>query len=222
MRNEHTTTKSIRTRITQKWESYIDRQYRQPSGPVGIFIGRRMTRQHEAENNWTITLLDVRPEDHILEIGFGAGATIAKIVSKAYNGHISGIDFSPTMVALAHRRNISAIRNRLVDLRDGEINAIPYENSSFDKAFSIHTLYFWSDPQQALHEVLRVLKPGGTFTLTFLAKENWPGMEAATINGVYSGQEVVELLLAAGFAHAHIESGPNNKTFREIAVIGKK
>ncbi len=214
--------KSIRANLVERVEAYIDRQYRQPDGLVGTFIGRRMIRQHAVENSWTIFLLDAQPTDHMLEIGFGAGATIEQLAQKANQGLIAGIDFSHTMVTVARRRNRRAIQTGLVDLRDGEINSIPFEDASFDKVFSIHTLYFWSDPTQALHEVLRVLRPAGSFILTFLAKENWPGAEAATINGVYSGQEVVQLMLTAGFTHACIETGPGEKTFREIAVVGQK
>ena len=214
--------KSIRANLVERVEAYIDRQYRQPDGLVGTFIGKRMIRQHAAENQWTVALLDTQPTDHMLEIGFGAGAAIEQLAQKADQGHIAGIAFSRTMVTIARRRNRKAMQTGLVDLRDAEINAIPFEDASFDKVFSIHTLYFWSDPTQALHEVLRVLRPAGSFILTFLAQENWPGAQAATINGIYSGQQVVQLMLNAGFAHASIETGPGDKTFREIAVIGQK
>ena len=72
-------------------------------------------------------------------------------------------------------------------------------------------------------ELRRVLKPAGTLVLTFLPKERWPGGEpATTISGVYSGQEVVQLLHEAGFTGGHIEWGPEQKPFREIAVRATK
>jgi ribosomal protein S18 acetylase RimI-like enzyme len=41
------------------WQKYIDGQYRKPSGIVGRWIGRKMARQHQPENLWTVNLLNV-------------------------------------------------------------------------------------------------------------------------------------------------------------------
>lgn len=209
--------------IGKWWEHFIDQQYRRPTGIVGQFIGSRMARQHAPENIWSVGLLAVQPADRVLEVGFGPGLTIAQMAARATGGLVAGVDFSPAMLALARRRNTRAIKAGRVDLRASEATALPFADVSFDKALSIHTLYFWSDPAQPLAELRRVLKPGGTLVLTFLPKERWPGGEqAATIAGVYAGQEVVQLLREAGFAQAHVEPGPEQKPFREIAVVGVK
>lgn len=209
--------------LGKRWEQFIDRQYRRPTGMVGQFIGSRMVRQHEPENKWSVGLLDVQPTDRVLEVGFGPGLAIEQIATQASRGLVAGVDFSPAMLSLARRRNARAIKAQRVDLRYGEATELPFAGASFDKALSIHTLYFWSGPHQPLTELRRVLKPGGLLVLTFLPRERWPaGEPAVTISGVYAGQEVVQLLHEAGFAQAHIEWGPEQKPFREIAVVGRK
>jgi ubiquinone/menaquinone biosynthesis C-methylase UbiE len=207
--------------VGKRWEHFIDRQYRRPTGIVGQFIGSRMAQQHAPENLWSVGLLDVQPTDRVLEVGFGPGVAIELLAARA--SHVAGVDFSPAMLSLARRRNTQAIKAKRVDLRYGEATALPFADACFDKALSIHTLYFLSDPNRTLTEIRRVLKPGGLLVLTFLPKERWPGGEqAATISGVYTGPEVVQLLHDAGFAQAHIEWGPEQKPFREIAVVGRK
>jgi ubiquinone/menaquinone biosynthesis C-methylase UbiE len=207
----------------RKYRVFVDEQHRRPSGIWGQHIANRMVHQHKPENEWTVSLLNVQPTDHVLEIGFGPGFAIALLAPLMPAGHIAGIDYSRKMIALASRRNREAIQSGRVALHYGEATAFPFVSESFDKALSIHTLYFWCDPVEVLRDIWRVLRPGGPFVLTFLPKDRWPrGDLAATISGVYSGEEVVCLMQDAGFVHAHIERGPEPKPFRELAVIGVK
>ena len=80
-------------------------QHGHPRGIVGRLLGEQMVRQHMTETTWTISLLNLRPEDQILELGFGAGRAIELVATQASNGHISGIDLSQEMVRAASRRN---------------------------------------------------------------------------------------------------------------------
>ncbi len=95
------------------WQRYIDGQYRQPTGPVGRWIGNKMAQQHQPENLWTVNLLDVQPSDHILEVGFGPGIAIKEVARRASQGFVAGIDFSRTMVAAARKRTLREI-NRVL------------------------------------------------------------------------------------------------------------
>jgi ubiquinone/menaquinone biosynthesis C-methylase UbiE len=204
-------------------ERFLDRQYRRPDGLAGQFIARRMARQHQPENAWTVSLLTLQPADRVLEVGFGPGVAIQMAAAQVPQGLVVGIDYSPTMVSVARRRNARAVRAGRVELRHGEATRLPFADDMFDKAFTIHTLYFWKEPGQALQELRRVLKPAGKLVLTFLARDRWPGDEPAeTIAGVYTGQEVAHLMLEAGFARTYVDEGPQEKPFREIAVVAIK
>jgi ubiquinone/menaquinone biosynthesis C-methylase UbiE len=204
-------------------EEHIDGQYRHPAGLVGRIIGDRMAQQHQPENAWAVSLLQVQPTDHILEIGFGPGTTIQRLADLAPEGHIAGIDFSRTMVNVSRKRNAQAIKAGRVALAYGDAVNLPFADHSFDKILSIHTLYFWQEPRRALMEAHRVLKAGGILALTILPKEKWPGGGNGTeLCHVYAGNDVVELLLNAGFSSARVETGPAPEQFREITVIGVK
>jgi len=209
--------------IKERYETYIDGQFRRPTGIVGRIIGGRMAEQHEPENEWTIALLSVQPTDHILEIGFGPGTTIQRLAILASNGCVTGIDFSHTMVRVARKRNTAAIKAGRVNLTYGNAANLPYSENSFDKALSIHVLYFWPDLLQALQEIRRIFKPGGMLVLTLLPREKWPGDGKGTPDcRVYSADDVVKLMLEAGFSSTNIEPTPKNAQFRELAVIGVK
>jgi len=52
---------------------------------------------------------------------------------------------------------------------DGEIS--PFKNNTFDKIFTVNTLYFWQQPIKMLNEIYRILKIDGVFALTFAQKE---------------------------------------------------
>ena len=199
----------------------IDKQYRRPTGIIGGIIGKRMARQHQQENIWTVSLLKAQPTDHILEVGFGPGIAIEHLAALTTQGYIVGIDFSHAMVRAARKRNLEAIKAGRVSLHYGDVINLPFGDNTFDKALGVHTLYFWSDPISALAEIKRVIKPGGVLALTILPKEQWPGSETGTGPClVYTGNDVMKLMMDAGFTSTCVEMGPETKPFREISVIG--
>ena len=203
-------------------EEHISNNYSRPSGFFGRIAGNRMARQHEPENTWTVSLLDVQPKDSILELGFGAGATIQQIATLATEGHVAGVDFSRTMVRAARKRNTLAVKAGRVELKYGDASTLPFADSTFDKVVSIHSLYFWPDPTKAFAEILRALKPEGIVALTLLPKERWPGNGESTEQcRIYRGEDIATMLSEVGFTSTRIEPG-NIELFREIAVIGTK
>jgi ubiquinone/menaquinone biosynthesis C-methylase UbiE len=200
-------------------EPFLGRQYRCPAGLVGQAVGAKMVRQHAPETAWTISLLEVEPADRVLEIGFGAGRAIELIAAQAPQCSIAGIDLSPTMVWVSRRRNTQAIKAGRVELRQGDVERMPFQDSQFDKILSIHALYFWPDPQRAVAEIARVLAPGGRLALTFS-----PGKVDEKPNE--SIQQTVEQIIAAmqqmGFASAAVTCGPHSRQYQTAAVIAAK
>ncbi len=207
-------------------QKYIDAQYRQPSGLVGRWIGSKMARQHRPETAWTVRLLDVQPTDHVLEVGFGPGIAVQAVARRASSGLVAGIDVSPTMVAAASRRNANAVFAGRVDLRQGDAAHLPFAGAGFDKAYSIHSIYFWRDPLAALGEIARVLKPGGLLILTVLPREKWNPAnpeQAGTPECIpYSGDELKALLGKVGFAGTQIEADSRAEYPSNFSVLGRK
>jgi len=201
----------------------LNAQYRRPSGLVGRWVGEKMADQHRSENLWTIQHLAVQPTDDLLEIGFGPGFAIQQIASLLTTGIIAGVDFSKTMVSAAQRRNARAVNAGRVDVRYGEVTQLPFAESTFDKVFSINSLYFWLDPLAAFKELRRVLKSDGTLTLTFLPSERWDSTPTATDDfKPYSSVEIQTLLTQVGFTNIRTEADPDLQNRANFSVIAQK
>ncbi|MCW5882507.1 MAG: class I SAM-dependent methyltransferase [Anaerolineae bacterium] len=203
---------------------FIAGKFRDPTGVFGRMAGAMMARGNKTEQEWTIALLDIRPDDHILEIGFGPGVAISLAAEKAVRGHVSGIDASETMRRVAGRRNAAAIRSGLVDLRHAEVSSLPYPDAAFDKAFAVHCIYFWPRPVEALQEVRRVLKPGGSLAVTIMPKDKWPPqrLPPSDLYTLYSGLEVARLLTTAGYEKVRVEGCPYPDQFPGQCVLGSR
>jgi ubiquinone/menaquinone biosynthesis C-methylase UbiE len=185
----------------------LAKQLRRPSGWLGRVVGfvLRINRQGIA---WTVGLLEIRPTDHVLEIGFGSGYGIQQAAALASRGRVAGIDFSEEMVRLARARNARVRAGGRVDLTHGDASTLPYPDGSFDKVFATNVVYFWQDPVANLKEARRVMKPGGRLALYVIAKEELVEMKI-TRTGVYTlytGDELVRLLAQAGFRNARFET----------------
>jgi SAM-dependent methyltransferase len=209
-------------------DKLLDPHYGRPYGFIGQYVGKQMARDHLPENSWTVGLLDIQPTDWVLEIGFGAGVAVEMVNEKlGKGGKIAGIDFSKTMVRTATKRNTLASKQGRVDLRFGDAIALPYSPRTFHKVYSIHSIYFWREPQIALKEIYRVLKPNGMVVLTILPKERWnennPDMTVGTPTCIpYSGSELCHRLRAVGFTTTHIEDNRHPEHRSNYSVIALK
>jgi SAM-dependent methyltransferase len=132
---------------------------------LGRLIGRVMARETAAVNEAAVELLELRPTDHVLEVGFGHGATMARVAAAVSGGLVAGVDPSEEMCRMAARLNRRGIDAGQVELRRGTAEALPYPNAAFDKVLAVHTVYFWANLGPPLREIARVLKPGGQLVL---------------------------------------------------------
>jgi SAM-dependent methyltransferase len=104
-------------------------------------------------------------EDHgcVLSIGFGPGVGIADLAHRRPGVVVAGIDPSRTMIRVASRRNRAAVAARRVILEQAGAEAIPWPRDSFDGVVAVNSIQLWSPLPQAVREVARVIRPGGTF-----------------------------------------------------------
>src|ERR1700683_3382003 len=134
-----------------------------PRGAAGsvtgwVFAHRPSNRQR---NGWVVSLLEVRPADRVLEIGFGPGVAVAELV-RAGAGHVYGIDHSGVMLRQASRRNAAAIRAGRVTLINASVDQLPPAlDGPFDAILAVNSLGFWPEPAGRLAGLRRRLAPGG-------------------------------------------------------------
>src|SRR6266498_1192914 len=72
-------------------------QFARPSGLLGRLAGRIMAKS-DADDRWIVELLDVQPDDRVLDVGCGPGVTVGLIAERATAGLVRGIDPSVVML----------------------------------------------------------------------------------------------------------------------------
>jgi ubiquinone/menaquinone biosynthesis C-methylase UbiE len=184
--------------------SILMHMFGRPQGFLGHLGGLVMARTNRSCARWVVGLLDVRPRDKVLEVGFGPGVAIQLLTGVASGGYIFGVDPSEEMLAQATRRNKKAIKSRQVDLRRGSAASLPFADNSFDKALAINSMQVWPNALAGLRELQRVLRPGGKVGLGF------------TPYSGHSNRGLAETLTSAGFAEAHVVE--KDKNFCVVAL----
>ncbi len=171
---------------------FIARQGRRPSGLLGHVVARVMAKETAPENAETLDLLGLADGDRILEIGCGHGATLFDAAGRTVDLKLTGVDFSDVMLSVARRRNRQFIEAGRVAVDHGDSARLPYRDSTFNKIYSVHTVYFWAQPEAHLREILRVLAPGGQFVLGFRPGDD-PAFQAQFPAAIYHIRRLAEI-----------------------------
>lgn len=95
----------------------------------------------------------------VLEVGVGLGSDHEWLVR--HGAKLSGIDL--TARAIEHTRHRLALLGLSSELSVGDAEALPFPDGTFDMVYSWGVIHHSPDTKRAASEILRVLKPGGTF-----------------------------------------------------------
>ena len=190
--------------LKQKAMGAVFGQFLRPHGFRGRAAGWVMaTRGSNRERNiWAVGLLDVQPDDRVLEIGFGPGIAIQEFARRATNGLVVGVDHSEVMVRQARKRNAAAVRAGRVDLRLGSAEALPRFDAPFDKILAVNSLLFWDDPVARLKELHDRLRPGGQIAIVYQPRGPGSTNEVAA----RTGQEIAAHFTEVGFTDVRVET----------------
>lgn len=111
-------------------------------------LDRHLNRYLPAEGNGA----------RLLDVGCGTGPHLVDLRARGYDA--AGVDASEEM--LAHARSL----NPGADLRQADIDALPFPDASFDYVLCVEVLRYLPDPMPCIREMARVLRPGGTALVT--------------------------------------------------------
>ena len=154
-------------------DRYIARQLSNPMGIGGKLIFSIMNRQNRPLYDEAIRLLlpsDAGFKESVLDIGCG-NAYFLNMLAHKYDCTLTGIDISASMIEYASKRYHKFTKDGRMTFSCQSADAMSFADASFDKAYTINTVYFWENPDAVMSEIQRVLKPSGLFINTLFSNE---------------------------------------------------
>ena len=121
--------------------------------------GEEMEERHLPITLPVLDLMQLAPDDNVLDLGCGAGWLARLLAERVHEGRVVGVDISDEMVRRA-RRNHVELDNTMFVL--GAADEIPWDAHFFKRAISVESAYYWPDPARGLAEIFRVLREGGS------------------------------------------------------------
>ncbi|WP_223607443.1 class I SAM-dependent methyltransferase [Chryseobacterium sp. OSA05B] len=196
-----------------------------PQGEKGIEIGEMMNATNISMTLESIKTLLIEDDEHILEIGHGNAGHLKNILNRAQNLKYTGVDISETMYNEAKKLNEDFESQADFVLYEGK--KLPFEDKTFDKIFTVNTVYFWENPVEFLNEIYRVLKNDGTFVLTFGQRKFMETLPFTEFDfAMYSNSEMEEVVSKSHFKRMkisekeeEIQSKSGNETIHRIYTV---
>lgn len=98
---------------------------------------------------------------NVLDVATGSGN--AAIAAARHGSHVVGVDYVPSLLERGRAR--AAAEGLDIELIEGDAEALPFADASFDAVVSVFGVMFAPDQKWAAEELLRVSRPGGTIAL---------------------------------------------------------
>lgn len=135
---------------------------RKPQGELGDKLLERMNKSHESLAQWVCSYFEVNETDYVLDIGCGGGVNVKRFAEQVSGeGKVIGIDYSDISVKKTSKLNKDFIDEGKVEVIEGSVSEMPFDDETFDLITGFETIYFWPDFLNDLKEVCRVLKKDG-------------------------------------------------------------
>ena len=162
------------------------------------------------------SLGEVKPGEHVVDCGSGAGAdSLIAAQMVAPGGHVIGVDMTPEMLSKA-RRNAEEAGTANVEFREGYLEALPIQDGWADVIISNGVLNLVPDKETALLEMYRVLKPGGRIQIADIA------LQKPVPEGSKSDVTLWTGCIAGGLLKVQLERKVQAAGFKDVEVIWGK
>ena len=164
---------------------------------------------HARAHRLALDMSNIADGARVLEIAVGSGEMFSRIAARNPHGLNVGLDLSPQMAAVTLARLSKEHPEVNCTIEAADSRLMPFRDESFDTIICCYLLELLAsnDIVRTLHEIRRVLRPGGTFTLIMIGQNheyfNRAYRIASKIVPAFLGQQMdrrgLEILQACGF-----------------------
>ncbi|SFS41804.1 class I SAM-dependent methyltransferase [Marininema halotolerans] len=137
---------------------------------------RRQIHKHYSQSptpfvDWTLQKLPLNGDERVLDAGCGSGGWLFPLANRLFpKGEVTGLDLSPGMIQGLQKR---ANQTNNIQLIVSDVQMLPFTDHTFDLVMANFCLYHVPDINQALGELIRVLRPGGTLMIATGSRTNY-------------------------------------------------
>jgi len=170
---------------------------------------------NEESRSEALALLDIEPDDRVLDVGCGTGFATEGLLAHVETVH--GLDQSAHQLEQAYAKFGKTAGP--VRFARGDAERLPYRDDTFDVVWSSGSIEYWPNPVEGLRELRRVAKPGGQ---VLVVGPNYPRRTvfqklADAIMLFYDEAEADRMFREAGYTDfRHVTMGPSYNP--EIAI----
>ena len=155
------------------------------------------------------------PRDWVVaDLACGTGAAAAALAGRV--ARVIGVDSQPEMLAAAARRDLPG-----VELREGDLAALPIADGECDAAVCMLALTFVHDPAAALAEMHRILRPGGRAVIVEVMRHGRDDFRRrlGAVRDGFAAQELRDSVALAGFEHVSCNPLPPDSQAKGPALL---
>jgi demethylmenaquinone methyltransferase/2-methoxy-6-polyprenyl-1,4-benzoquinol methylase len=160
---------------------------------------------------WRRAMVDAvrpRPGQRILDVATGTGMVARALARRG--AHVTALDQSEAMLDVARARN-----DHGVTFVRGEAERLPFEDGSFDALTFTYLLRYVDDPAATLHELARVVTPGGRIGMVEFGVPDNPVLKRLWRVHTRVGLPVLGRLVSPAWYEVGRFLGPNIEQFHE-------
>lgn len=154
-------------------EQYVHSVFESISGKYDMMNDILSFRRHKAWRKFTMKKMNMRHGDTAIDLCCGTCDWTISMAQASESGHIVGLDFSKGMLNVGRGKVAKHGLDQQVELVQGNAMSLPFEDNQFDYATIGFGLRNVPDYMQVLHEMKRVVKPGGMVVCLELSKPTW-------------------------------------------------
>ena len=195
-----------------------------PKGLAGRIAAWFMVRGHKSIYESVSNVLDLQPEDDLLEVACGCGHFVKKYASHVHS--VAGLDLSQVMVKMATKKNRDRVVAGTAEFVHGDATRLPWQDNTFSAITTMGSFVAFPKPLESLKEIYRVLRPAGRAVVSIewnaedgldhTKKVNRWGM------GLWTESDIQSMMTEAGFSDVSLTYAQGFKMPRMMLAYAVK